>query len=390
MFVVQTLNKIAQEGLQMLPQDKYEIAGECLAPDAVLVRSFKMHDMTLPPSLKAIARAGAGVNNIPVTKCSEQGVVVFNTPGANANAVKELVLAGLLLASRDIAGGICWVRGQAAGDDLAKVVEKGKSNFGGIEIMGKTLGVIGLGAIGVMVANAAVDLGMTVVGFDPYISVASAWGLNRNVERAATLDKLLSQCDYISLHIPLMDDTVGYIGADAFGKMKDCTRLLNFARGELVDNAALQAALESGKCVRYVTDFPGTLTQELLTHENVIPIPHLGASTEESELNCAAMAVAQLRDFLENGNIVNSVNFPDCTMERTAAKRLIAANRNVPKIVGQITSVLAEYGLNIADMVNKSRHDYAYTIVDIDGDIPAPVVDRILGIPDVLMARVIR
>lgn len=390
MFVVQTLNKIAQEGLTMLPQDHYEIADECLSPDAVLVRSAKMHDMTLPESLKAIARAGAGVNNIPIDKCSEQGVVVFNTPGANANAVKELVLSGLMLASRDIAGGIGWVRDQSAGDDLAKTIEKNKSNYGGIEIAGKTLGVIGLGAIGVMVANAALDLGMSVIGFDPYISVMAAWGLNRNVERAENLDKLLAQSDFISLHIPLMDDTVGYIGTDAFNKMSGCVRLLNFARGELVDNAALKAALDSGKCVRYVTDFPGCLTQDLLTHASVIPIPHLGASTAESEQNCATMAVAQLREFLENGNIVNSVNFPDCTMERTAAKRLVAANRNVPKIVGQITSVLAEYGLNIADMMNKSRGEYAYTIVDIDGDIPGAVVERVLAIPGVLMARVIR
>ena len=390
MFVVQTLNKIAQEGLSMLPKDQYEIADECLAPDAVLVRSAKMHDMVLPESLKAIARAGAGVNNIPIDKCSEQGVVVFNTPGANANAVKELVLTGLMLASRDIAGGIGWVRGQSADNGLAKTIEKNKSNYGGIEIAGKTLGVVGLGAIGVMVANAALDLGMSVVGFDPYISVQSAWGLNRNVARAENLDKLLAQSDFISLHIPLMDDTVGYIGEDAFNKMSGCVRLLNFARGELVDNAALQAALDSGKCVRYVTDFPGCLTQDLLTHESVIPIPHLGASTEESELNCATMAVDQLREFLENGNIVNSVNFPECGMARTAAKRLIAANRNVPKIVGQITSVLAEYGLNIADMMNKSRGEYAYTIVDIDGDIPGAVVERIMAIPDVLMARVIR
>jgi len=390
MFVVQTLNKIAQEGLQKLPKDNYEIADECLAPDAILVRSAKMHDMELPENLKAIARAGAGVNNIPIPKCSEQGIVVFNTPGANANAVKELVLAGLMLASRDIAGGIDWMRGQSAGDGLAKTIEKNKSNYGGIEIAGKTLGVIGLGAIGVMVANAAQDLGMSVIGFDPYISVMSAWGLNRNVERAASLDKLLGQSDFISLHIPLMDDTVGYIGTDAFGKTRDGVRLLNFARGELVDNAALQAALANGKCARYVTDFPGSLTQELLTNTGVIPIPHLGASTEESEQNCATMAVEELREFLENGNIINSVNFPDCSMERTAAKRLIAANRNVPKIVGQITSVLAEYGLNIADMMNKSRGEYAYTIVDIDGDIPGAVVERVLSIPDVLMARVIR
>lgn len=390
MFVVQTLNKIAKEGLELLPKDNYEIADECLAPDGILVRSANMLEMTLPPSLKAIARAGAGVNNIPVDKCSEQGIVVFNTPGANANAVKELVLAGLFLASRDIAGGMAWVRQQAAGKDLGKVVEKGKGDFGGYEIMGKRLGVVGLGAIGVMVANAAIDLGMTVIGFDPYISVASAWGLNRNVERAQTLDKLLSQCDYITLHIPLLDDTKGYINAAAFDKMPDGVRVLNYARGELVDNAALQAALDSGKCSAYVTDFPGTLTQELLTHKAVVTIPHLGASTEESETNCATMAVAQMREFLESGNVKNSVNFPDCAMERTAARRLVSANRNVPKIVGQITLVLAEYGLNISDMMNKSRQDYAYTIVDIDGDIPAPVVDQILAIPDVLMARVIR
>jgi D-3-phosphoglycerate dehydrogenase len=390
MFVVQTLNKIAPEGLKMLPKDIYEVSDECLAPDAILVRSAKLHDMELPPSLKAIARAGAGVNNIPVEKCSEQGIVVFNTPGANANAVKELVMAGLLMVSRDIAGGIQWVRSQTADGDLAKVVEKGKSAFGGIEVAGKTLGVVGLGAIGVMVANAAIDLGMSVIGFDPYISVESAWGLNSNVEHATDIDKLFSQSDFITLHIPLVDDTVGYIGEDAFAKMRPGVRLLNFARGELVDNAALAAALESGRCARYVTDFPGTLTQELLAHKSVVPIPHLGASTEESEMNCAVMAVNQLRDFLENGNIVNSVNFPDCAMERTGAKRLISANRNVPNMVGQITSVLAQFGLNITNMVNKSRQDYAYTIVDVDGDFPGAVVERILAIPDVLMARVIR
>jgi D-3-phosphoglycerate dehydrogenase len=385
MFRVQTLNKISSKGLDFLPRETYEIASEFQSPDAYLVRSFKMHEMTFGPSVKAIARAGAGVNNIPVDRCTEEGVVVFNTPGANANGVKELVLAALFISSRNIMPAYAWARGLAGqGADVPPAVEKGKSQFAGPEIKGKKLGVIGLGAIGVMVANDAEALGMDVQGFDPFISVEAAWGLSRSVKRAAGLDSLVAECDYITLHAPLTDKTRGMINRDKFALMKKGARILNFARGGLVNNADLEEALNDGTVTCYMTDFPD---DGLLQNEKVICLPHLGASTPESEDNCAVMAVQQLREYLENGNIRNSVNFPECEMARSDAARLIIANRNVPNMVGQITAILAESKLNIADMLNKHRGGLAYNIIDVDGAITAEVLEKITGIEGVIMAR---
>ncbi len=387
MLKVQTLNKIAGKGLELLPREDYEIATEMSNPDGILLRSFKMHDMELPESLKGIARAGAGVNNIPVEKCSEKGIVVFNTPGANANAVKELVLGSILFASRDIIGGVNWANSLGnEGDMVPKLVEKGKSDFGGNEIRGKKLGVIGLGAIGVMVANAASSLGMDVIGFDPFISVEAAWGLSRKVTRAKALENLLAEVDYITLHVPLIEQTKGMLNEEKFAMMKDGVKILNFARGGLVDNGSIKMAIESGKVATYVTDFPEV---ELLNVKGVIPIPHLGASTEESEDNCAVMAAEQMKDFLENGNIKNSVNFPNCEMARSDNKRLIVANKNIPKMVSQITAFLADQDINIADMLNKSKGDYAYNIIDFDGEISDEQLSKMKETEGVVMAKVI-
>lgn len=388
MFKIQNLNKISAVGLQRFPMDHYEMASEFSAPDAILVRSAKMHDLEFSSSLKAIGRAGAGVNNIPLDKCTEKGIVVFNTPGANANAVKELVVASMLLSSRNITEGINWAKTLVGkGDEVPKLVEKGKGNYGGPELHGKTLGVIGLGAIGMLVANAAEALGMRVVGFDPYISIDSAWALSKNVEKALSLDSLLSQADYLSLHIPLLDTTKGFIDKSKFEVMKDGVRIMNFARGGLVNVQDLFEAFDSGKVAAFVTDFPD---EEVLKHEKVIGIPHLGASTPESELNCAVMAVDQVRDFLENGNIKNSVNFPNIGMARNGGYRLIIANKNVPKMVGNITSVLADEDINIADMMNKHRGEIAYNIIDIDGEISDGQVQKIREIEGVIMARLIQ
>lgn len=385
MFRIQTLNKISTVGLERLPLDSYEVASEFTEPDAVVVRSAKMHDMEMPKTLKAIARAGAGVNNIPVPSCTDRGIVVFNTPGANANAVKELVVAGMLLSSRKIINGVNWANTLVgSGDEVPKLVEKGKSNYAGPELRGKTLGVIGLGAIGLLVANAAESLGMRVVGFDPYISVDSAWHLSHSVEKAISLDSLLNESDYISLHIPLTNDTKGFIDKDKFKVMKDGMRIMNFARGGLVNKTDLFEAIESGKVCAFVTDFPD---EDLLKNEKVICIPHLGASTPESEANCAVMAVDQVRDYLENGNIHNSVNFPEATMPRNGKVRLIIANKNVPKMVGNITSVLADEDINISDMLNKHRDDIAYNIINLDSDISQEQVDKIKTLDGVIMAR---
>lgn len=387
MYKIQTLNKIATIGLEQLPRENYEIASEFSNPDAILVRSFKMHDMALPLSLKAVARAGAGVNNIPVDSCSKQGVVVFNTPGANANGVKELVLAGMLLSSRKIVEGIGWARSLAGqGAEVPRLIEKEKATFTGPEIRGKKLGVVGLGAIGVMVANDAVALGMQVSGYDPFISVEAAWGLSREVKRAVSLDSLLAESDYITLHIPLSDKTKGMISGDKFTIMKKGARLLNFARGGLVNNRDLLEALKAEIVAAYVTDFP---EEELLGHKNVIPMPHLGASTPEAEDNCAIMAVAQLRDFLEHGNIKNAVNFPDCFMPPSGKRRLIIANNNIPNMVGQITTVLAGDKINITDMINKSKGDFAYNIIDVDSDISTADVEKIAKIAGVIKVRLI-
>jgi D-3-phosphoglycerate dehydrogenase len=385
MYKIQTLNKIDPNGLDLFPRDTYEVATEINDPDGILVRSMAMHDMELGGNLKAIARAGAGVNNIPIEKCSEKGVVVFNTPGANANGVKELVLTGMLLASRRIVAGIAWAKELVGtGEDIPKLVEKNKSQFSGCEIKGKTLGVVGLGAIGVMVANDAIALGMNVVGFDPFISVESAWGLSRDVQRAVSLDACIAEADYISIHVPLNDKTKAMFNKERFELMKKSVHLLNFSRNGLVNNSDVKDALENGNVATYITDFPD---EDLLKIDGVIGIPHLGASTCESEINCAVMAVEQMKDFLTTGNLKNSVNFPDCDLPVNGKSRLIIANKNIPNMVGQFTSILADASVNIADMINKHKNDYAYTIINIDNNIGDSVIDKIRSIEGVIMVR---
>lgn len=388
MYKIQTLNKIDPQGLQNFPASLYEVGDSVENPDAIVLRSFKMFDMELPSSLKAVARAGAGVNNIPTEKCTEKGIVVFNTPGANANAVKELVIAGLLMASRDIVGSVIWAKtliGQ--GDQVPALVEKGKTQFGGCEIKGKTLGVIGLGAIGVLVANAAQSLGMKVIGYDPYMSVKQALRLSSDVNWVQGVESLLAESDYITLNIPLLPETKGYINKDRFALMKDGVRLLNFARGGLVNHADLNEALESGKVFRYITDFPD---EETLMMKNVISIPHLGASTEESETNCAIMAVDQVREYLEHGNIINSVNFPQAEMDRMGGARIIVANKNIPKMVSQISAILANEHVNISNMLNKNCNEIAYNIIDVDKKtLDSSIKDRLQEIDGVLMVRII-
>ena len=387
MFKIQTLNKISSVGLSLLPLDNYESASEISHPDAILVRSFKMHDMELPESLLAIGRAGAGVNNIPVDKCSENGIVVFNTPGANANAVKELVLASIFLSSRDIVGGINWAQSLIGeGDEVPKLVEKGKSSFVGPEISGKTLGIIGLGAIGRLVANAAESLGMKVIGYDPYISVDAAWGLSQYVKKAKGFEHLFSHSDYVSLHLPLTDDTRNLIDKSKFKMMKEGVRIMNFARGGLIHEADLMEALDSGKVACLVTDFPN---ENMLKHEKIIGIPHLGASTPESESNCAVMAVNQVREYLENGNIKNSVNFPEAEMPRNGSCRLCIVNQNVPKMVGQITTVLANEDINIEEMLNRHHKGLAYNIIDVDQQVTDDQIKKIKSIEGVIRVRTI-
>lgn len=386
MFNVLTLNKISPAGLNRLG-DSYTCGGTVEQPDAVLVRSASMHEMELPQNLLAIARAGAGVNNIPVDKCSEKGIVVFNTPGANANAVKELVLCGLLLSSRKVAAAIDWAKGlKGKGDEVGKLVEKGKSSFVGPEIQGKTLGVIGLGAIGVLVANAAIGLGMDVYGYDPYISVDGAWGLSSSVNHALSLDEIYAHCDYITIHVPLNNDTKNMINTESIAKMKDGVRVLNYSRGGLVNNADIMEALKSGKVASYVTDFP---SDDVLCVENITAIPHLGASTPESEDNCARMAADQLKDYLENGNILNSVNLPSVTMPRTGDARICVIHKNVPNMISLIAAALSENGMNIENMQSKSKKDYAYTILDVTGQVSAGAADAISAIDGVIRVRVI-
>ncbi len=389
MFKIQTLNKIDTEGLGLFPLDNYEIASEIPYPDAIVLRSFNMHEMKLPETLKAVARAGAGVNNIPIEKCTENGIVVFNTPGANANGVKELVIAGLLLASRDIARGVEWAKTLAGkGDEVPALIEQGKKNFAGQELHGKTLAVVGLGAIGVLVANAAHALGMKVIGYDPYMSVNQALQLSNQVKFVKGIQSLLSQADYITLNIPLTPETKNYINKEKFGMMKNNVRILNFARGGLIDLVALEEAIESGKVARYVTDFPNEKT---LNMKNVIAIPHLGASTKESETNCAVMAVNQLKDFLENGNIKNSVNFPEAQMDRNGGARILIANQNIPNMVSQISSVLASEGLNIDNMLNKKHENIAYNIIDVARTSVNPEIKtKLEAIKGVFMVRIIQ
>jgi D-3-phosphoglycerate dehydrogenase / 2-oxoglutarate reductase len=386
MYKVLTLNKIDPQGLSHFPESNYQVGSNITDSDAIVLRSFNMHEMELPVSLKAIARAGAGVNNIPIDKCTEKGIVVFNTPGANANGVKELIIAGLLLSSRDIVGGIEWAKtliGQ--GDQVPALVEKGKSNYGGYEIQGKTLAVIGLGAIGVLVANTAQQMGMEVVGFDPYLSVTQALKLSNKIQVARSVESVLSNADFISLNIPQTAETKNYICKDKLKLMKDGVKILNFSRGGLVNNADLANAIETGKVARYVTDFPD---EDVLKMKNTICIPHLGASTEESETNCAIMAVDQLREYFENGNIINSVNFPQVELERSGGVRVVVANRNVPYMVSQITSILGSEGANILNMVNKNRNDVAYNIIDIDlVGMKEDVQAKLLAIEGVFMVR---
>ncbi len=389
MFKIQTLNKIDTKGLSLFQLDNYEIASEMPHPDAIVLRSFNMHEMEMPPSLKAVARAGAGVNNIPLDKCTEKGIVVFNTPGANANGVKELVIAGLLLASRDITDGVAWTKTLAGkGDEVPALIEQGKKNFAGQEIQGKTLAVVGLGAIGVLVANAAHSLGMKVIGFDPYMSVKQALKLSNQVKFVNGIQALLSQADYVTLNIPLTPETKNYINKEKFGMMKNDVRILNFARGGLVDLDALEEAIDSGKVARYVTDFPNEKT---LNMKNAIAIPHLGASTKESETNCAIMAVNQVKDFLEDGNIKNSVNFPEAQMDRNGGARILIANQNIPNMVSQISSVLASEGLNIDNMLNKKHENIAYNIIDVArASINPEIKTKLEAIKGVIMVRIIQ
>jgi len=385
MYKIQTLNNISVAGLERLPRDGYEVASEMNNPDGILLRSYNMHSMELSDATKAIGRAGAGVNNIPVDKMSEKGVVVFNAPGANANAVKELVVAGMLLAARNVCQGWDFSRElEGADDEISKQVEAGKKNFGGFELPGRTLGVIGLGAIGILVANVALRLGMKVVGYDPDITVQSAWKLSSEVQKANSVDDLLSQVDFVTFHVPLVDATRNLINEDRLKMMKDNVTILNFARNGIVDDEAVSAAIKSGKVNAYVCDFPSNLLKK---HERVITLPHLGASTKEAEDNCAIMVAEQVKDYLENGHVTNSVNFPEVYMPRNGGFRLAVVNSNVPNMVGQISTALADAGLNIVDMLNKSRGDLAYTVVDVDSDVTEATLSSISAIEGVLSVR---
>lgn len=388
MFTIQTLNKISATGLSQLPESRYTISEKASDPQGILVRSQKIAETELPQSLLAIARAGAGTNNIPVEACSERGIVVFNTPGANANGVKELTLLGLLISSRKVFRALAWVQTiKGRGEEVAKLVEKEKSRFAGEEIMGKKLGVIGLGAIGVMVANDARALGMEVTGYDPFISVEAAWGLSRSIRKASSLEEIFAESDYITLHVPLNSQTEGLLNEAAFKMMKPGVKILNFSRGALIDNKAIINAVREGKVDRYVTDFP---EDELLGEENILAVPHLGASTLESEENCAVMAVQELRDYLEMGNIKNSVNFPNCEMRPSGKMRLCVAGRNVPNILGSITHTIGEHGINVAGMINNHKAGYAYTIIDVDDELTDELVTQLRSIDGVISTRIIK
>jgi D-3-phosphoglycerate dehydrogenase len=381
------MNKISPQGLELFPRDRYEVASEIPNPDALLVRSADLHGLEIPDTVKAIARAGAGYNNIPVSACSDRGIVVFNTPGGNANAVKELVIAALLLSSRNILGGINWGASLAdKADEVPDLVEKGKSQFEGPELRGKVLGVVGLGSVGVMVANDAVALGMDVIGYDPYISVDAAWNLSRQVLRADTLEGLLAKADYVTLHIPLNDATRGLLDAEKFRFMKRGSRIINLARGGLVNEADIIAALNAEKLASYVTDFPSA---ELLACPRAVCIPHLGASTPEAEDNCAVMAVHELMEFLEAGTIRNSVNFPRCKLDQRAPHRLLVANQNIPNMVGQITTILAAADINIMDLINHHRDEYAYNIIDTEQRIPESALEQVKAVRGIIRVRTI-
>ena len=387
MYQYTCLNPIARKGLDLFT-DQYRVQDELEDADAVLVRSAQMGELELPESVKAVARAGAGVNNIPIRDYADKGIVVFNTPGANANGVKELVLAGMLLASRDIVGGIEWVAHEQDREHIGSLAEKQKKQFSGCEIMGKKLGIIGLGAIGTMVANAATALGMDVYGYDPYISIDAAWNLSRTIHHSKSLDEIYTLCDYITIHVPLLDSTRKMINQQAFDRMKDGVVLLNFARDLLVDEEALLKALDSGKVKKYVTDFANPV---VAGNKNILVTPHLGASTEESEENCAVMAVKQLRDYLENGNIKNSVNYPACDMGScVSVGRVALLHKNIPNMISQVTSILGREGVNIADMTNKSKGEYAYTMIDLESAASAKALDELCRIEGVFRVRVVK
>jgi len=389
MYKVLTLNNISVSGLERLSREKYEVASEIQNPDAILLRSYKMHDMEIPQTLLCVGRAGAGVNNIPVDAMSDVGIPVFNAPGANANAVKELVISGMLLGARNICQAWDYTK-NLKGDDaaLGKLVEQGKKKYGGFELVGRTLGVIGLGAIGRQVANAASSLGMKVIGFDPGITVQGAWKLSSSVEQASSMDDLVAKVDFITFHVPLIDATKNMINADRLKRMKNSVTILNFARGGIVDDEAVCAALDAGEAHAYITDFPSNLTK---SHDKVVALPHLGASTAEAEDNCAIMVADQISDYLENGNIINSVNFPDAFLPRTEPgaknRRIAVTNKNVPNVVGQITTKLANASLNILDLLNKSRNEYAYTLIDVDGEVNESLLADLQSIDGVLRVR---
>lgn len=381
------LNPIASVGLDLFT-DNYEKVDDMAEAKAVLVRSASMHDMELPDSLLAVARAGAGVNNIPLDKCAEKGVVVFNTPGANANGVKELALCGMLLASRDVIGGNKWVDENKADENINKTMEKAKSKFAGTEIKGKKIGIIGLGAIGGLLANACNELGMTVYGCDPYISVQGAWHLSSEIIRVKSNEEIYKECDFISVHVPLLDDTKKMINAQTISMMKDGVIILNFARDLLVDDDAMEEALKSGKVRKYVTDFPNARTANM---DGVIAFPHLGASTAESEDNCAVMAVNEIMNYIENGNIVNSVNYPNCDMGVCQkAGRITVCHKNIPNMISNFTAILSKAGINISDMSDKSKGDFAYSILDVDSEVPVEVVDELKACEGVIKVRVIK
>lgn len=387
MYQYHCLNPIANVGLDLFTED-YQKTEELAGAQAVLVRSAAMHDMELPDSLEVIARAGAGVNNIPLEKCADKGIVVFNTPGANANGVKELVFAGMLLASRDVVGGINWVLENKDSETVGKDAEKAKKAFAGQELAGKKLGVIGLGAIGVKVANAATHLGMEVYGYDPFISVNAAWSLSRNVKHINSVDDIYKECDYITIHVPLLEDTKKMLNKAAFDEMKDGVIILNFARDLLVDEEAILEAIKDGKVKKYVTDFPNTTTAGA---EGCIVIPHLGASTQESEDNCAKMAVKEIKDYLENGNIKNSVNYPNCNMGVcTQAGRIAILHKNSKGIIGKFSNILGDADINITDMTNKSRGDYAYSLLDLESNVTEDIVKELSALEHVLKVRVIK
>lgn len=386
MYTIETLNSISPKGLDLLPSHLFRVEDEADAPDGILVRSANMQEATFGESLLAIARAGAGTNNIPVDRCTEQGIVVFNTPGANANAVKELVLGGMVLASRKVAAGIAWATTLEGEDGIPKLVEKGKSQFVGPELAGKTLGVIGLGAIGVKVANMATHLGMEVLGYDPFISIDAAWSLSRSVKRCVSLSDIVADSDYLTLHLPVNDETRGFIGKESLTQMKHGVRILNFARGELVNDDDMLKALKNGRVAAYVTDFPN---EKLLGQPGVICIPHLGASTPESEENCAMMAAEEMKDYLLNGNILNSVNLPAMQVPRTEGSRVCVIHFNKKGRLANLTAVFDQHGLNIANLTNKSRGDVAYTMMDVDEAVSEVIAGELAGIEDVIRVRVL-